>query len=164
MACKNSIIWSMPSSASCGMIEGVIVLSSMQLRSDTYRRLMNNEFNCEKELTMSILAGKYKVVIIWHLGNEHPHRYGELSRLFKEISNRMLTKQLRELEQDGIVERKIYPESPPRVEYSLTELGFTLLPVVNHIYRWGRNTWPITSSACTSKAAPSRRSISCPAR
>ncbi len=113
-------------------------MSNLQLRSDTYRRLMNNEFNCEKELTMSILSGKYKVVIIWHLGNEHPHRYGELQRLFKGISNRMLTKQLRELEQDGIVERTIYPESPPRVEYSLTELGGTILPIVNEMYRWGR--------------------------
>lgn len=120
------------------MWKGGIALSHLQLRTDTYRRLMNNEFNCEKELTMSILSGKYKVVIIWHLGNERPHRYGELHRLFKEISNRMLTKQLRELEQDGIVERTIYPESPPRVEYSLTELGFTILPVVNHIYLWGQ--------------------------
>ncbi len=117
-------------------------LTDLNLRSETYERLMNNEFNCEKELTMSILSGKYKVVIIWHLGNEHPHRFGELRRLFKRISSRMLTKQLRELEQDSIVERTILPCDPPGVasgvEYSLTELGFTLLPVVNHIYRWGQ--------------------------
>lgn len=87
---------------------------------------------------MSILSGKYKVVIIWHLGNEGPHRYGELFRLFKEISNRILTKQLRELEQDGIICRHIYPVVPPKVEYFLTDLGKTILPIVNDMWRWGK--------------------------
>jgi len=111
---------------------------SIQLRAEIERRLRNNEFNCEKELTMSILSGKYKVVIIWHLGNEGPHRYGELFRLFKEISNRILTKQLRELEQDGIICRHIYPVVPPKVEYFLTDLGKTILPIVNDMWRWGK--------------------------
>ncbi len=110
----------------------------IQLRAEIERRLRNNEFNCEKELTMSIISGKYKVVIIWHLGNEGPHRYGELFRLFKEISNRILTKQLRELEQDGIICRHIYPVVPPKVEYYLTDLGKTILPIVNDMWRWGK--------------------------
>ncbi len=109
-----------------------------QLRSEIERRLLNDEYNCEKELTMSIISGKYKVVIIWHLGNEGPHRYSELFRLFKEISNRILTKQLRELEQDGIIARTIYPVVPPKVEYHLTELGETILPIVNEMWRWGK--------------------------
>ena len=112
------------------------------LRDDLRKKLANGEFHCEKELTMSIISGKYKVVILWHLGHDGPMRYGEIHRLFREISNRILTKQLRELEQDSIVERTILPCDPPGVasgvEYSLTELGFTLLPVVNHIYRWGQ--------------------------
>lgn len=111
---------------------------SGQLRSEIERRLLNNEFNCEKELTMSIISGKYKIVIIWHLGNEGPHRYSELFRLFKDISNRILTKQLRELEQDGIISRKIYPVVPPKVEYHLTELGESILPIVNDMWRWGK--------------------------
>ncbi len=110
----------------------------IQLRAEIERRLNNNEFNCEKELTMSIISGKYKIVIIWHLGNEGPHRYGELFRLFKEISNRILTKQLRELEQDGIISRHIYPVVPPKVEYYLTDLGKTILPIVNDMWRWGK--------------------------
>ena len=113
-------------------------MPNSDLRTETYQRLANNEFNCEKELTMSIISGKYKVVILWHLGNERPHRYGELGKLFRKISNRMLTKQLRELEQDDIVKRTIFPTVPPQVEYSLTEMGQTLLPVVNHIYQWGQ--------------------------
>lgn len=111
---------------------------SIQLRAEIERRLRNNEFTCEKELTMSIISGKYKVVIIWHLGNEGPHRYGELFKLFREISNRILTKQLRELEQDGIISRHIYPVVPPKVEYYLTDLGKTILPIVNDMWRWGK--------------------------
>ena len=111
---------------------------SVQLRSEIERRLLNNEYNCEKELTMSVISGKYKVVIIWHLGNEGPHRYSELFRLFKEISNRILTKQLRELEQDGIISRKVYPVVPPKVEYHLTEMGESILPIVNDMWRWGK--------------------------
>ncbi|MDR1390606.1 MAG: winged helix-turn-helix transcriptional regulator [Treponema sp.] len=87
---------------------------------------------------MSIISGKYKIVIIWHLGNEGPHRYGKLFRLFPGISNRILTKQLRELEQDGIILRKVYPVVPPKVEYLLTELGNTILPIVNDMWRWGK--------------------------
>jgi DNA-binding HxlR family transcriptional regulator len=111
---------------------------SMQLRAEIERKFRNHEFTCEKELTMSIISGKYKVVIIWHLGNEGPLRFGELFKLFTGISNRILTKQLRELEQDGIISRSIYPVVPPRVEYYLTDLGKTLLSIVNEIYRWGK--------------------------
>jgi DNA-binding HxlR family transcriptional regulator len=87
---------------------------------------------------MSIISGKYKVVIIWHLGNEGPYRYGGLFRLFQSISNRILTKQLRDLELDGIISRRVYPVVPPKVEYFLTELGRSLLPIVNAIYEWGK--------------------------
>lgn len=108
------------------------------MRQELQKQLRNNEFNCEKELTLSIISGKWKIVIIWHLGHEGVHRYGRLQRLFKDISNRILTKQLRELEQDGIISRIIYPESPPRVEYQITELGMTLLPIVDGMYDWGK--------------------------
>ncbi len=107
------------------------------LRDDLRKKLANGEFHCEKELTMSIISGKYKVVILWHLGHDGPMRYGEIHRLFREISNRILTKQLRELEQDDIDDRTISPESPPHVEYRLTDRGRTLVPVVDVIYGWG---------------------------
>ncbi len=108
------------------------------LREYLRRRLLNGEFNCEKELTLSIVSGKWKIVILWHLGHEGPHRFGQLFRLFKNISNRILTKQLRELEQDGIINRIEYDENPPRVEYLMTERGMTLLPVVDAMFDWGR--------------------------
>jgi DNA-binding HxlR family transcriptional regulator len=87
---------------------------------------------------MSIISGKYKVVIIWHLGHEGPLRYNELFKLFSGISNRILTKQLRDLEQDGIISRHVYPVVPPKVEYFLTDMGSTLLPIVNDIWKWGK--------------------------
>jgi DNA-binding HxlR family transcriptional regulator len=110
----------------------------IQLRAEIERKFKNNEFTCEKELTMSIISGKYKVVIIWHLGNEGPHRYGELFKLFPGISNRVLTKQLRDLEQDGIISRTVYPVVPPKVEYFLTDMGKSMLPIVNDIWQWGK--------------------------
>jgi DNA-binding HxlR family transcriptional regulator len=87
----------------------------VRLRSEIERKFKNQEFTCEKELTMSIISGKYKVVIIWHLGNEGPRRFGQLFRLFNGISNRILTKQLRDLEQDGIIARHVYAVAPPKV-------------------------------------------------
>jgi DNA-binding HxlR family transcriptional regulator len=114
----------------------------LTLREDLKRRLLNGEFNCEKELTLSIMSGKWKIVILWHLGHEGPHRYGQLARLFKNISNRILTKQLRELEQDGAIERIVYDENPPRVEYLMTEHGFTLLPIVDAMFDWGKKNMP----------------------
>jgi len=112
------------------------------LREDLRRRLLNGEFNCEKELTLSIISGKWKIVILWHLGHEGTHRHGQLARLFKNISNRILTKQLRELEQDGIIERIVYDENPPRVEYMMTEHGFTILPIVDAMFDWGKQNMP----------------------
>lgn len=113
-------------------------LMALPLREDLKRRVLNGEFNCEKELTLSILSGKWKIVILWHLGHEGPHRFGELFRLFKNISNRILTKQLRELEQDNIISRIIYDENPPRVEYRMTDRGMTLLPIVDAMFNWGK--------------------------
>ncbi|MCD8141057.1 MAG: helix-turn-helix transcriptional regulator [Planctomycetaceae bacterium] len=113
-------------------------MATEQLREYLRRRLLNGEFNCEKELTLSLLSGKWKIVILWHLGHEGPHRFGELFRLFKTISTRILTKQLRELEQDDIIARIDYEEKLPRVEYSMTERGMTLLPVVDAMFDWGK--------------------------
>ncbi|CAM5783884.1 MULTISPECIES: winged helix-turn-helix transcriptional regulator [Brevibacillus] len=111
---------------------------SDKLRKEIQEKLKNGDFNCEKELTLSIISGKWKVVILWHLGVEGPHRFSDLQRLFPKISHKMLTNQLRELMEDGIVHREVYPEVPPKVEYSMTELGMTLLPIVEMMYEWGK--------------------------
>lgn len=112
---------------------------TLNLREDLKSKFRKGEFNCEKELTLSIISGKWKVVIIYHLGHEGAYRYGALKRLFLgNISNQILAKQLRELEQDGIVERTVYPETPPRVEYNLTTRGYTLVPIIDSLYEWGK--------------------------
>ncbi|QHT59746.1 winged helix-turn-helix transcriptional regulator [Paenibacillus lycopersici] len=96
-------------------------------------------FNCEKELTLSVIGGKWKMLILWHLGKEGTKRFGELKSLIPDITQRMLVSQLRELEDDLIVHRNVYPVVPPKVEYSLTELGTSLMPILEAMYSWGKN-------------------------
>ncbi|PLT31947.1 helix-turn-helix domain-containing protein [Bacillus sp. V5-8f] len=102
-------------------------------------RMQDKTFNCEKELTLSVIGGKWKMLILWHLGKEGTKRFGELKSLMPGITQRMLVNQLRELEDDLIVKRVVYPVVPPKVEYSLTKEGKTLLPILDSMYEWGKN-------------------------
>ncbi|GIP19137.1 transcriptional regulator [Paenibacillus montaniterrae] len=108
------------------------------LREEILNKLKNGDFNCEKELTLSIIGGKWKLIILWHLGKEGPQRFSELQRLLPKITHKMLTSQLKELTDDGIIHREVYPEVPPKVEYSMTELGLTLMPILELMYDWGK--------------------------
>ncbi len=110
----------------------------LDLRKEIQEKIRRGEFNCEKELTLSIISGKWKVVILWHLGVEGTHRFSDFQRLFPKITHKMLASQLKELIEDGIVHREVYPEVPPRVEYSMTPLGMTLLPIIEMMYEWGK--------------------------
>jgi DNA-binding HxlR family transcriptional regulator len=101
--------------------------------------LCDKTFNCEKELTLSIIGGKWKMLIMWHLGKEGTKRFGELKSLIPGITQRMLVSQLRELEEDLIIHREVYPVVPPKVEYSLTERGESLMPILDAMYEWGKN-------------------------
>ena len=85
---------------------------------------------------MKVISGKWKVVVLWHLCTG-AKRYNELHRLMPKVTQHMLTKQLRELEEDGIIERKFFPEIPPRVEYSISKHGATLEPLFNCMEEWG---------------------------
>ncbi|WP_019156311.1 winged helix-turn-helix transcriptional regulator [Robertmurraya massiliosenegalensis] len=102
-------------------------------------RMQDKVFNCEKELTLSVIGGKWKMLILWHLGKEGTKRFGELKSLMPGITQRMLVNQLRELEEDLIIERKVYPVVPPKVEYSLTDQGRTLMPILDAMYKWGKD-------------------------
>jgi len=115
-----------------------MIVVSESLREEIKQKILNGDYHCEKELTLSIISGKWKVVILWHLGFEGPHRFSDLQKLFPKISHKILTNQLRELMEDGIVHRVVYPDTPPKVEYSITELGMTLLPIVQMMYEWGK--------------------------
>ncbi|GAA5500550.1 hypothetical protein Dxin01_00271 [Deinococcus xinjiangensis] len=94
-------------------------------------------YNCEKELTLSVIGGKWKLIILWHLGKQGTKRFSELRALIPDITTKMLTSQLRELEGDHIIHREVYPVIPPKVEYSLTDHGQTLMPVLELMYNWG---------------------------
>ncbi|MCM3340356.1 helix-turn-helix transcriptional regulator [Paenibacillus sp. MER TA 81-3] len=102
-------------------------------------RINLKEINCEKELTLAVIGGKWKLIILWHLGLEGTKRFSELKNLIPHITQKMLTNQLRELEEDQLISRKVYPEVPPKVEYSLTEHGQSLMPVLQMMYDWGKN-------------------------
>ena len=92
---------------------------------------------CEIEMLTGAIGGKYKAVILYHLMHG-TKRFNELGRLIPDASQRMLTQHLRELEHDGLVHREIYKEVPPRVEYSLTELGHTLKPLLIQMQDWAK--------------------------
>ncbi len=89
------------------------------------------------QTTLKILGGKWKILILWHL-KDKTRRYSELKRLMPEISEKMLIQQLRELENDGIVDRKVYSDVPPKVEYSFTDYGRSLEPVLQALCEWGQ--------------------------
>lgn len=103
------------------------------------KQLGNKEYYCCVELTLQIVGGKWKPIILWHLGNEGTKRFGELKKLIPNVTQKMLTQQLRELEGDGIINRKVYPQVPPKVEYSLTLLGQSIMPVLEKLCQWGEN-------------------------
>lgn len=91
---------------------------------------------CPVSTTLSVIGGKWKPVILYTIGKEVV-RFGELKRGIPGITQKMLTQQLRELEQDGLIHRKVYPEVPPRVEYSMTGYGQTIWPILNEMAQWG---------------------------
>jgi DNA-binding HxlR family transcriptional regulator len=88
------------------------------------------------QTTLRVLGGKWKILILWHLKDE-VKRFGELKRLMPEITEKMLIQQLRELEKDEIVNRTVYPNVPPKVEYSFTDYGRSLEPVLRVLCDWG---------------------------
>jgi DNA-binding HxlR family transcriptional regulator len=95
-------------------------------------------YYCEVATTLEVVGGRWKAVILFHLMNG-TKRFGELRRLLPSATQRMVTRQLRELESDGVVRRVVYPEVPPKVEYSLTEFGRSLVPVLIAMRDWGRS-------------------------
>ena len=87
-------------------------------------------YHCPVEATLDLIGGKYKTLILWHLAGG-PQRFSQLQRLISRATPKMLTQQLRELEEDGVIHREVFPVVPPRVEYSLTARGRSLLPILN---------------------------------
>ena len=93
---------------------------------------------CPVETALDVLAGKWKILILWYLRAEKK-RFSELQKMLPRTTQKMLIQKLRELEEDGIVHREVYPVVPPKVEYSLTEYGKSLKPIIKQLYLWGDN-------------------------
>lgn len=99
--------------------------------------MKNPSRHCPAESTLRVIGGRWKVPILWHLSTAGTLRFNELRRELSACTPRMLTQQLREMESDGIILRKVYPQVPPKVEYSLTTQGRSLAPVVRAMCQWG---------------------------
>lgn len=97
----------------------------------------NDTYRCTVAVTLEVIGGKWKSLILWHL-SFNTLRFSQLQRRLGKITQKMLTQQLRELEADGMVHRQVYAEVPPRVEYSLTERGRSVVPILEQMCRWGK--------------------------
>jgi len=95
-----------------------------------------NDVNCPVVATLGIIGGKYKALILWHLIGG-TRRFGELRRLIPQATQKMLTQQLRELENDNLVTRTVYPVVPPKVEYRLSDFGRSIKPILDEMCSWG---------------------------
>ena len=93
-------------------------------------------YQCPVTATMQVIGGKWKIIILWAITN-NANRFGLLQRAIPSITKKMLTSELRALEEAGLISRKVYPVVPPKVEYSITPLGETLRPVLNALGEWG---------------------------
>ncbi|MEO1050151.1 MAG: helix-turn-helix domain-containing protein [Bacteroidota bacterium] len=114
-----------------------------KLNSTNYENHNAITAECPILSTLHFVSGRWKLVILWRIKDE-VGRFGTLQKSMPGISKKMLSQQLRELERDGFIHREIFAEMPPRVEYSLTELGRSFIPVLEHIEKWG-NEQNITS-------------------
>ncbi len=102
------------------------------------RRIKDTTYQCAIEVTLDLIAGKWKALILCHLAMGTT-RFSALKRTFPSITQKMLTQQLRELEEDGLITRTVYAQVPPKVEYALTPFGESLLPVIQVMSEWGKN-------------------------
>jgi len=109
----------------------------MKTEAPKMLKFKGNEYPCCTSLTMGIIGGKWKTVILFHLMN-HKLRYNELRKLMPTVTERTLSLQLKALEEDSLIKRKVYTLKPPlKVEYSLTDFGKTLIPIIQSIANWG---------------------------
>lgn len=92
---------------------------------------------CGIDYTLSKMGGKWKPLILWFLAKNGTKRYGEIRRFIPTVTNKMLSQQLKELAGDGLIKRKDYKTIPPKVEYSITEEGMTLMPILEYMCSWG---------------------------
>lgn len=98
--------------------------------------IQDRYYDCPVELALSVVSGKWKILILWHLRREEL-RFGELRDRLDDVSDKMLSQQLQDLEHDGLVHREVFPVVPPKTMYSLTEEGQRMVPVLTAMQQWG---------------------------
>ncbi len=103
------------------------------------KKCRGREYYCTVELTLHVIGGKWKPIILYHLSNEGTQRFGKLKQAMPNITQKMLTQQLRELEHDGLILRQVYAQVPPKVEYTLSEFGWSIMPVLQSLCQWGQS-------------------------
>lgn len=101
-------------------------------------QLNGKTFHCALDVTLFYIGGKWKTVVLWYLKNGRK-RFSELKKLIPDITEKMLSIQLKQLEKNGFINKQIYPQVPPKVEYFLTDEGKTLLPALEELAAWGRS-------------------------
>mgnify|MGYP004700549767 FL=1 len=107
------------------------------VRKDALTRLENGDFSCAKELTLAMFSGKWKLVLLCHLDEHGAYRFNELRRLLPTITHKVLTNQLRELEQDRLITRTVASDGQNKVSYAITALGHSLMPIISAMCQWG---------------------------
>jgi len=105
---------------------------------DRLNKVSCNHYRCEIEITLEILSGKWKSLILWNLSMHEVIRFNEFRKLIPEITQKMLTQQLKDLAQNELVKKTIYPQVPPMVEYRLTPRGKALIPILAAMDQWGK--------------------------
>jgi DNA-binding HxlR family transcriptional regulator len=113
-----------------------ILKTALVERSEEMPKCSLSDLNCPVDATLNLIGGKYKSLILWHLISG-TLRHSELAKLIPQATPKMLTQQLRELEADNLLSRKVYPVVPPKVEYSLTKTGISLKAILLAMYEWG---------------------------
>ena len=109
------------------------------VRKDALTRLENGDFSCAKELILAMFSGKWKLVLLCHLDEHGAYRFNELRRLLPTITHKVLTNQLRELEQDQLITRNVAANGQNKVSYAITELGHSLMPIIDAMCQWGED-------------------------
>ncbi|HWS50106.1 MAG TPA: helix-turn-helix domain-containing protein [Microbacterium sp.] len=125
------------------------------MRDKTARIVNDWSEVCDAEVSIAVLGGAWKTSILSLLAEHGVLRFGELGRLLEDPTSRVLTRQLRELEQDGLLIRTVYPQVPPKVEYRLSELGESAGPLIEALTRWG-GLYAAPHRSAESAAAPVR--------
>ncbi len=105
---------------------------------DRENKISCSNFTKEMEVALEVLSGKWKSTILWSLHEEELIRFNEFLRIIPAITQKMLTQQLRKLEENNLIDRKVYPSVPPVVEYSLTPLGKRAIPLLEALNKWGK--------------------------